>query len=130
MTEERWADSEAEATQTVEDGMAALNSGDDEALFDTFHMPHVRISGTGGSLEIVPPERKRQVPAPSSNPTTQPLRQSIPPNPESLPQHRRPRRRPRHRRLPTGRGVTVPVGGMCGVGGQATRRRSESVRGS
>ena len=47
MTEERWADSEAEATQTVEDGMAALNSGDDEALFDTFHMPHVRISGTG-----------------------------------------------------------------------------------
>ena len=39
MTEERWADSETEATQTVEDGMAALNSGDDEALFDTFHMP-------------------------------------------------------------------------------------------
>ena len=76
------------------------------------------------------PERKLQVPAPSSNPTTQPLRQSIPPDPESLPHHRRPRRRPRHRRLPPGRGVTVPVEGICGVGGQATRRRSESVRGS
>ena len=29
----------------MEDGMAALNSRDDEALFDAFHMPHVRISG-------------------------------------------------------------------------------------
>ena len=47
MIEEWWVDSESEATQTVEDGMAALNSGDDEALFDTFHMPHARISGTG-----------------------------------------------------------------------------------
>lgn len=47
MTERRWADSEAAATQTVKEGMAAFNAGDDEALFDTFHVPHVRISGTG-----------------------------------------------------------------------------------
>ena len=47
MIEEWWVDSESEATQTVEDGMAALNSRDGEALFDTFHIPHVRISGTG-----------------------------------------------------------------------------------
>ena len=47
MTERRWSDSEAEAAETVKDGLAALNAGDDQTLFDTFHVPHVRISGNG-----------------------------------------------------------------------------------
>ena len=30
--------------------MAALNAGDDRALFDTMHLPHVRISGDGVAI--------------------------------------------------------------------------------
>ena len=47
MTERRWADSEEAATQVLKDGMAALNAGDNKALFDTMHVPHVRLSGNG-----------------------------------------------------------------------------------
>ena len=47
MTENRWADSEAEASRALEAFMAALNSGDNQALCDTMHVPHVRISGEG-----------------------------------------------------------------------------------
>ncbi len=50
MTEHRWANSEAEAIQALEDFMAALNAGDNEALFDTMHVPHVRISGNGVAI--------------------------------------------------------------------------------
>ena len=47
MTEKRWAASEAGAIQAVETFMAALNAGDNKALLDTMHVPHVRISGDG-----------------------------------------------------------------------------------
>ncbi len=30
--------------------MAALNAGDNQALFDTMHLPHVRISGDGVAI--------------------------------------------------------------------------------
>ena len=50
MTEKRWAASEAEAIQALEAFMAALNAGDNEALFDTMHLPHVRISGDGVAI--------------------------------------------------------------------------------
>ena len=50
MTEPRWADSEAGAIQALEAFMAALNAGDNKALFDTMHVPHVRISGNGVAI--------------------------------------------------------------------------------
>ena len=50
MTENRWAGSEAKAIQAVEAFMAALNAGDNQALFDTMHLPHVRISGDGVAI--------------------------------------------------------------------------------
>ncbi len=30
--------------------MAALNAGDNQALFDTLHIPHIRISGDGVAI--------------------------------------------------------------------------------
>ena len=50
MTENRWAGSEAEAIQELEAFMAALNARDNEALFNTMHLPHVRISGDGVAI--------------------------------------------------------------------------------
>jgi hypothetical protein len=50
MTENRWPRSEAEAIQALEAFMAALNAGDSQALFDTMHVPHVRISGDGVAI--------------------------------------------------------------------------------
>ncbi len=50
MTENRWAGSEAKAVQAVEDFMAALNAGNNQALFDIMHLPHVRISGDGVAI--------------------------------------------------------------------------------
>ncbi len=50
MTENQWADSEAKAVQAVEAFMAALNAGDNQALFDTMHLPHMRISGDGVAI--------------------------------------------------------------------------------
>ena len=50
MAENRWAGSEAEAIQALEAFMAALNAGDDQGLFDTMHVPHVRISGDGVAI--------------------------------------------------------------------------------
>ena len=47
MAETRYAESEPEAIRALEAFMAALNSGDNQALFDTIHVPHVRISGEG-----------------------------------------------------------------------------------
>ena len=51
MSENRWTASEAEAIRALEAFFAALNSGDDQALFNTMHVPHVRISG-GGDVAI------------------------------------------------------------------------------
>ena len=45
MTVNRWAGSETEAIQALEAFMAALNAGDNQALFDSMHLPHVRIPG-------------------------------------------------------------------------------------
>ena len=50
MTENRWAGSEAEAIQALEAFMSALNGRDNQALFDTMHVPHVRISGDGVAI--------------------------------------------------------------------------------
>ena len=50
MTEPRWADSEGAAIQAIESFMAALNAGDNKALFDTMHVPHVRISDNGVAI--------------------------------------------------------------------------------
>ena len=50
MAENRWAGSEAEAIRALEAFMAALNSGDNQALFNTMHLPHVRISGDGVAI--------------------------------------------------------------------------------
>ena len=50
MTENRWASSEAGAIQALEAYMAALNAGDRQALFNTMHVPHIRISGNGVAI--------------------------------------------------------------------------------
>ena len=50
MTDTRWESSEAGAIQALEAFMAALNAGDNQALFDTMHLPHVRISGNGVAI--------------------------------------------------------------------------------
>ena len=50
MTENRWPDSEAGAIEALEAHMAALNAGDKQALFDTMHVSHVRISGNGVAI--------------------------------------------------------------------------------
>ena len=50
MPENRWEGSEAEAILALEAFMAALNAGDNQALFDTVHVPHVRISGNGVAI--------------------------------------------------------------------------------
>ena len=50
MAENRNAVSESQAIQTIEAFMAALNAGDNQALFATMHVPHVRISGNGVAI--------------------------------------------------------------------------------
>ena len=50
MKKNRWPDSEAGATAALEAFFAALNSGEDQDLFDTMHVPHVRISGNGVAI--------------------------------------------------------------------------------
>ena len=50
MTDKRWAGCEQEAIKALEAFMAALNAGDNQALFDTMHVPHVRISGDGVAI--------------------------------------------------------------------------------
>ena len=50
MIENRWANSEEEAIQALTDYFAALNAGDNRALFNTMHVPHVRISGDGVAI--------------------------------------------------------------------------------
>ena len=50
MTENRWASSDAGAIQALQDYFAALNAGDRQALFNTMHVPHVRISGNGVAI--------------------------------------------------------------------------------
>ena len=42
--------SQAKALQVLDDFMAALNARDDEALYDTINLPHVRISGQGVAI--------------------------------------------------------------------------------
>lgn len=50
MAEGQWADSEQAAIKAVEDFMSALNAGDNQALYNTMHVPHVRISGNGVAI--------------------------------------------------------------------------------
>ncbi len=50
MTENRWASSEAGAIQALQAYFGALNAGDRQALFNTMHVPHVRISGNGVAI--------------------------------------------------------------------------------
>ena len=50
MTGNSWASSETGAIQALETYFAALNAGDHQALFDTMHLPHVRISGNGVAI--------------------------------------------------------------------------------
>lgn len=50
MIENRWANSEKNAIQALTDYFAALNTGDNQALFNTMHVPHVRISGDGVAI--------------------------------------------------------------------------------
>ncbi len=50
MTVNRWAGSVTEAIQALEAFMAALDAGDNQALFDTMHLPHVRIPGDGVAI--------------------------------------------------------------------------------
>ena len=40
-------DADSAAVKTTENFMAYLNSGNNAGLYDTIHIPHVRISGTG-----------------------------------------------------------------------------------
>lgn len=40
-------DAESGAVKTIENFMAYLNSEDNAGLYDTIHIPHVRISGNG-----------------------------------------------------------------------------------
>ncbi len=50
MAVSRWAGSETEAIQALEALMAALNAGDNQSLFDTMHLSHVRIPGDGVAI--------------------------------------------------------------------------------
>ncbi|HCP23983.1 MAG: hypothetical protein FI717_07870 [SAR202 cluster bacterium] len=50
MTKERWEESEAAAVKALEAFMAALNAGDNQALYDVMHIPHIRISGGGVAI--------------------------------------------------------------------------------
>ena len=50
MAENPWAASEQGAIEAMEGFMAALNAGDNQALFNTMHVPHVRISGNGVAI--------------------------------------------------------------------------------
>ena len=50
MAENPWAASEQGAIKAMEGFMAALNAGDNQALFNTMHVPHVRISGNGVAI--------------------------------------------------------------------------------
>ncbi|MDA0263226.1 MAG: hypothetical protein O3A93_12545 [Chloroflexi bacterium] len=45
-----FTESEQGAIKALEGFMAALNAGDNQALFDTMHTPHIRISGTGVAI--------------------------------------------------------------------------------
>ena len=56
MSESRNPESEAQATQVVEAFMAALNSGDNRALFDAMHVPHIRLSGNGVAIYLTKEE--------------------------------------------------------------------------
>jgi len=44
--------SQAKALQVLDDFLAALNARDDEALYDTINLPHVRISGQGVAIYV------------------------------------------------------------------------------
>ena len=50
MKETRWANSEVGAINALEAYVSALNARDNRALFDTLHVPHVRISGDGVAI--------------------------------------------------------------------------------
>ena len=43
----KYPDAENTAVKTIEHFMAYLNSGNHAGLYDTIHIPHVRISGNG-----------------------------------------------------------------------------------
>lgn len=45
-----YASSEAGAIKAMEGFIAALNAGDNQALFNTMHVPHIRISGNGVAI--------------------------------------------------------------------------------
>ena len=47
MVEKPLSASEEKALTTLDNFMAALNARDDEALYETINLPHVRISGDG-----------------------------------------------------------------------------------
>lgn len=50
MAENPYANSEAGAIKAMEGFIAALNAGDNQALFNTMHVPHIRISETGVAI--------------------------------------------------------------------------------
>lgn len=50
MEENRWPLSEENAFRVLDTFFAALNAGDDKALYQTINLPHVRISGDGVSI--------------------------------------------------------------------------------
>ncbi len=50
MAENQWAASEQGAIKALEGFMAALNAGDNQALYNTMHVHHVRISGNGVAI--------------------------------------------------------------------------------
>ena len=50
MTKNRWADSEAEVIQALEASMTAFSAGIIQTLFDTMHLPYVRIPGDGVAI--------------------------------------------------------------------------------
>ena len=47
MEETRHPESEARAIRAYGTFIAALNSGDSQAMFEVMHVPHIRISGNG-----------------------------------------------------------------------------------
>jgi len=59
MAENPWADSEAGAVKALEAFMAALNAGDDQALYNSMHVPHVRISGNGVAIHTTREDLER-----------------------------------------------------------------------
>ena len=60
MKETRHLESEAQAIKAYETFIAALNAGNNQAMFEVMHVPHIRISGKGVVIYSTKEELERE----------------------------------------------------------------------